>query len=110
VANVIFAAGDARYAQANASFLFHGVVITLGQPSVIESQLHENYKNAVRIREDIAKNFSAYTGIPLDEVTNLMVDGATILSAEQAQLKGIINSICDPEIPVGTHIVGIGNA
>lgn len=110
VANVIFAAGDTRYATANASFLFHGVVLNLQSLQQLESQLNENHKNVIRMREDIAKYFSAYTGIDLAEVTSLMVDGATILSAEQAQLKGIIHDIRDPEIPIGTQVVAIGNA
>jgi len=109
VANVIFAAGDVRHASPNASFLFHGVVITLGQPQLLESQLHESYKTAIRLREDIAKNFSTYSGVALDEVNNLMIDGATILSAEQAQLKGIIHSICEPDIASGADITAIGN-
>jgi ATP-dependent Clp protease protease subunit len=110
VANVIFAAGDIRYAVANASFLFHGVAMNPVPHAMIESQLHETYKNCIRFREDIAKNFSAYTGIALNEITELMIDGATILSAEQAQLKGIVHDVRDPGIPAGTQIVGIGNA
>ena len=110
VANVIFAAGHTRYAQANASFLFHGVLLNLNQTQMLESQLNEAYKNCVRLREDIAKYFSSYTGIDLAQVTALMVDGATILNAEQARAKGIVNEIGEPKIPAGTQIIGIGNA
>lgn len=64
VANVIFAAGNTRYASTNASFLFHGISMQLGQ-NMIESQIAETYKSAQRIREAIAARFSEYTGMGL---------------------------------------------
>ena len=109
VANVIFAAGDARYGVANSSFLFHGVMMNSPSPQMSESQLDEAHKISIRLREDIAKNFSTYTGIDLADVTAFTAGGAAILNAEQAQLKGIIHDVCDPKIPAGTQVVAIGN-
>jgi ATP-dependent Clp protease, protease subunit len=109
VANVIFAAGDTRYAQTNSNFLFHGVMLNLNTTQALESQLNEAHKNCIRMREDIAKNFATYAGIELAEVAALMADGATILNAQEAQLKGIIHDIRNPEIPVGSQITSIGN-
>ena len=110
VVNVIFAAGDLRVASDNASFLFHGVTMTLGQ-HMIESQIFETYKNIQRLREAIAQDFSLYTGVALEEVNALMgASGGEILSATQALSKGIIHEIRSPQIPEGTQIISIGDA
>jgi ATP-dependent protease ClpP protease subunit len=110
VANVIFAAGAPRYAMANASFLFHGVSMSYEKMSLIESQIEEQYKTVKRLRTDIATAFAAYTGVALADVENLMVSGATILTAAEAQGKGIINEVRDAKVPAGSQIVTIGNA
>ena len=109
VANVIFAAGDKRYASKNASFLFHGVTMPINQ-DMIESQLLETYKNIQRLREAIATEFAKYTELPLEEVNTLMgASGGEILSATQALQKGIVHEIREPNVPQGVQIDSIGN-
>ncbi len=110
VANVIFASGKKRYANKNASFLFHGVNQPINNANLSETQLLELYKGTVRLREMIALNFSSYTGIPLTDVTSLMVDGANILSASDALSKTVIHELKELNIPNGSQIVTIGNA
>lgn len=110
IANVIFAAGATRYANRNASFLFHGVALNFEKQSLIESQLEEQYKNVKRLRENIAAAFAAYTGLDIADVNTLMVSGATILTATEALQKSIINEIRDANIPAGSQIIAIGNA
>jgi ATP-dependent protease ClpP protease subunit len=109
VANVIFAAGNERLAKNTATFLFHGVTLSFPQCRLVESQLLEQYKNCTRMREHMIKNFSDYCGVDLTDVTTLMIDGAAILSAEEARQKGIVHTICDPDIPAGVQITAIGN-
>jgi ATP-dependent protease ClpP protease subunit len=108
IANVIFSSGKKRYATPGASFLFHGVSQPLNG-TMSEAQLHESYTNLVRMRESIAINFSAYTGIPVQEINNLMVDGGKILLSAEALSKNIIHEILDFNIPPGSQIISIGN-
>lgn len=110
VANVIYAAGGKRYATPNASFMFHGVTQQFTNQNMTESQVHEVYKLIVRARETIAQNFSAYTGLPLVDVTKLMVDGANILSATEALAKAIVHDVREFSIPSDSQITTIGNA
>src|SRR6185369_6345363 len=110
VANVIFAAGNIRLAKKTASFLFHGVRLSLPQCQLVESQLQEQYKNVIRMREDMIKHFSDYSGADLANVAELMVDGAAILSAQEALVKGIIRDIRDPVMPAGVQVTAIGNS
>jgi ATP-dependent protease ClpP protease subunit len=108
IANVIFSSGKKRYATSSASFLFHGVSQPLNG-NMSEAQLHEAYTNLVRMRESIAINFSAYTGIPVQEINSLMVDGGKILPAPESLAKTIIHEIRDFNVPPGSQIISIGN-
>jgi ATP-dependent Clp protease, protease subunit len=109
IANVIFAAGNPRYANPNASFMFHGVSMHYEKQDLIESQLEEQHKGVKRLRESIASAFAAYTGMSIPDVEILMVSGSTILTAAEAQAKAIINEVRNANIPVNTQIVTIGD-
>ncbi len=110
VASVIFATGKKRYANKNANFLFHGVTQQFGNQTLSESQILEVYKNTVRAKEVIALNFASYTGVPLIDITNLMIDGANILPAAEALSKTIIHDVREFSIPANSQIITIGNA
>lgn len=109
IANVIFAAGTRRYANVNASFLFHGVSMHYERQDFIESQLHEQYQIVRRLRENIANVFASYTGISVGDAETLMVSGATILNAQDALTKTIIHEVRDAAIPPNSRIITIGN-
>src|ERR1039457_2372203 len=109
IANVIFAAGTTRYATANSSFLFHGVSMHFERQDFIESQLEEQYRGVKRLRENIAAAFAAYTGLSIADTEALMISGATILSANEALTKAIINEIRDAAIPADAQVEAIGN-
>jgi ATP-dependent Clp protease protease subunit len=109
IAGVIFAAGTTRYANPQASFMFHGVTTHYEKVDLIESQLKEQYTQAARLRENIATAFANYTGLNIADVETLMVNGATILSAQDALRKTIIHEIRDAKIPPGVQVVAIGN-
>jgi len=110
VANVIFSVGEKRYAGKNSSFLFHGVLMNWEKASFTEKQLEEQYLISKRLREDIAKKISEYTGKKEEDINNLMSNGATILNAVGALENGIINAIEDIKIPKGAELISIGNA
>ena len=109
IANVIFAAGSKRYANAHASFLFHGVTMHYDKVDLIESQLEEQYQQIKRLRESIATAFAGYTGLSFADAQALMVSGATILSAQEALGKAIIHEVRNATVPPGSQIVAIGN-
>jgi ATP-dependent protease ClpP protease subunit len=109
IANVIFSAGHRRYANRNASFLFHGVSMHYEKADFIESQLEEQYKIVKRLRENIASAFAQYTGISVADAEGLMISGATILSAQEALTKAIIHEVRDAAIPPNSQVVAIGN-
>ena len=109
IASVIFAAGSKRYANATASFLFHGVSLHFEKIDLIESQLQEQYLQVKRLRESIAIAFAGYTGLSIGETEALMVTGATILSAQEALSKAIIHEVRDAALPPGAQVVAIGN-
>jgi ATP-dependent protease ClpP protease subunit len=109
IANVVFAAGSTRYANANASFLFHGVSMHYERVDFIESQLEEQHKIVKRLRENIASVFAAYIGISVADTEALMVSGATILNAQEALVKLIIHEVRNAAIPPNSRIISIGN-
>ncbi|PJC65465.1 MAG: hypothetical protein CO020_00500 [Candidatus Colwellbacteria bacterium CG_4_9_14_0_2_um_filter_50_12] len=111
VANVIFAAGKERLASPNSSFLFHGVVMNFEKVSLLESQLEEQLTNVKRLKESMATNYSSYTGVPVRVVNDLMAKGGGgFLSAKEALVLKIIDSIEDPIIPTGVNVISIGNS
>ena len=109
VATAIFASGKERVGSKNASFMFHGVSMNLERNSLIESQLKELYDNSRRLKADIAKSISTYTGIEISEVNELMIDGGVTLTADEAKTKGFISDIKEPVIPVNADIISISN-
>jgi ATP-dependent Clp protease protease subunit len=110
IANVIFAAGTARYATQNSSFLFHGVSMHYERADFIESQLLEQYRIVKRLRENIAAVFAGYTGLSIADTEALMVSGATILNSQESLVKVIIHEIRDADVPPGSKVVAIGDA
>jgi len=109
VATAIFASGKERIASKNSSFMFHGVTMNLEKCSLVESQLKEIYNNVKKLKEDIAKAISSFSGIKLSDIDSLMVDGGNTLTAEEAKTRGFISNIAEPSIPNNADIISVGN-
>jgi ATP-dependent Clp protease protease subunit len=109
VANVIFAAGKKRIATPTASFLFHGVQMNYKEAHFSEAQMQEQHAIVRRLREDIARNISAYTGVDITIINGLMVPEASILTAEVAKEKGIVDSVEEVNIPSVNDLIYIGD-
>lgn len=109
VATAIFASGKDRIGSKNASFMFHGITLTLLSANYLESQLKELYDGSIRSKKDIAKAISTYSGILLKDIESWMIDGGIILTAEEAKANGFISSIAEPAIPSNADIISIGN-
>lgn len=109
VATAIFASGKERIGSKNASFMFHGVTMNLEKSSLVESQLKELHDGSKKLKDDIAKSISLYTGIEIIKIQELMIDGGITLTAEEARTKGFISSIAEPNIPYNADIISISN-
>lgn len=109
VATAIFASGKERIGSKNASFIFHGVSMNLEKNTLVESQLKELYDGSRKLKEDIVRGISAYTGIEISKIQALMIDGSVILTAEEAKTKGFISSIKEPNIPINADIISVSN-
>lgn len=107
IAGVIFAAGNVRRSNLTSTFLFHGVMANFSGPSSLtEAQLEERLATLKRDRENIAKNISQYAGVNIDTVNDLMKAGS-IITAQDALQIGLVQEICDAQIPVGAQIITI---
>jgi len=71
--------------------------------------LKELYDGSRKLKEDIAKGVSVYTGIEISKIQALMIDGGVTLTAEEAETKGSISNITEPTIPVNADIISISN-
>lgn len=107
IANVVFSAGKERYAVPHATFLFHGVTVTLNSQTTISlPQLNE-------IRDRIHKNHSTIAGIICSktaieekEIKRLFSEGET-KDVKFALEKGIIDKVKPAKIPQGALFISI---
>lgn len=108
IANVVFVAGKKRYATPHATFLFHGVVITINLP-----QTNLSLPQINEIRDRILKNHRTIAGIICenskmeeDEIKRLFSQGET-KDVDFALKKGIINKVKPAQIPQDALFVSI---
>ncbi len=104
-ANVVFMAGDKRYAAAHTSFLFHGVTWNLSG-SYNHSQLKESLSNVDESERKIAGILTAGSNLAEADITKLFREGETI-SATSAKNKGIVSSLQDVNLAEDVPIVVI---
>jgi len=107
IANVIFLAGEERYAVLHSSFLFHGVTWSFnGGANLNLSQIIEAKSGIENDQEKIAGIISGNTSITKNEILELFAQGET-KGSDFAQEKGIIQGIKDPQVPKGAPFVSI---
>ncbi len=101
IGNVIYLAGEARYACVTSSFMFHGVGFDLRQPTRWEEKdLMEKLDNLRNDQGLIAEIISQRTNIDPEEANRLFLQAA-FLRAEEAKTKGIVHDIMDAQVPEG---------
>jgi len=105
VANVVFLAGDERYAVPNSSFLFHGVGFDIKQPTRFEEkQIRERLISLQRDTELLANIIKERTNLQLEEVKKLFLEAQT-KNPEEAKQIGIIHEVQEVNIPKGANII-----
>ena len=93
MANVIFLAGEERYANSNATFLLHGITNEL-RGSFFTHQLEECLSNMKSNEERLQKIYIDRTKLTKDEINKLFQSGEA-KNADYAKEKQIITDIRD---------------
>lgn len=107
IANVIFVAGDERFAVPHSTFLFHGVIFNLiGPTSLSLPQLNEMKDRINKNHDTIAGIVCENTKMEEKEIKELFAQGET-KDANFALQKGIVNEIKLAEIPKDAPFITI---
>ena len=105
IGNTIFLSGSKRYANRNATFMFHGVGrdVKAGVRFEIKNtkEMLGSFEASTR---RISITIAACTNLPLADVEKLFVEQVT-KDAEYAKQVGIIHEIVDLTIPKGMTVV-----
>lgn len=104
IGNVIFLAGEKRYSNAEATFMFHGVVTHIQNASLGPKQMRESLSSLVADEGKIGKVIVDRTGFAKSRVEELFQQGSTV-DAEYAKDNGIINDIRQAKVPTGVPIL-----
>jgi ATP-dependent protease ClpP protease subunit len=103
--NVLFLAGDERYACPNSSFTFHGVGFSLSSDTRFEiKNLREKMDSVEDDQRKIAAIIAERTHLDADEIGELFLESVT-RDPEYARANGIVDSIRELEIPEGARII-----
>lgn len=100
IANVIFVAGQNRFAAPNASFLFHGVSMNM-QGAVSRTTLKESLSRLEGMENRIAHTVSKHSKLTEAELTALFQQGEG-KDVNFALTKEIIQEIKVPSVPQGS--------
>ncbi|MFH1792609.1 MAG: ATP-dependent Clp protease proteolytic subunit [Patescibacteria group bacterium] len=107
IANVIFVAGEERYASPHTSFLFHGVNVEIKQPIALAlGQLNEITNRIETSHSKIAGIVCQNTKLKKAEIEKLFLEGKTE-GIKFALDKGIINAEKSAKIPLGAPSLSI---
>ena len=105
IGNVIFLAGEERYATSNATFMFHGVGFDVKGPIRIEEQdARERLDSILSDQERMGQIITSRSSIKDDEIAELF-RGQKTVSSRWAKDNGIVEDIRDFNIPSGSAVV-----
>lgn len=106
IGNAVFLAGDERYANPEATFMFHGVGLEVNAKTKLEEKNLLEQLGALRADKkkitDIIRDRASFTNEA--EIDELFLQAAT-RDAEFAKDCGIIHDIREAQIPAGAPVV-----
>ena len=106
IGNVIFLAGEERYATADSIFMFHGVARTTGGPATLDEKTLGEWLESVRADNrrlaSIIRDRSKFTED--GQVEDLFLRAVT-KDAQFAKAHGIIHDIRDPKVQPGAPVL-----
>lgn len=105
IANVIFLAGEERYATSHATFLMHGVTWNLNSAFDREA-LGQINSLAIQAENKIAKIVSERTSLSETDIRSHFAQGDA-KDAKFALDKGIIHKIINPTIPPNEKLISL---
>lgn len=104
ITNAIFLAGDTRLSNSAATFMFHGVGLTVGKDIRMEEALLAAYLQSVQSdNRRIAQIIADRSNLSLTESLDLFKQQTTS-SAAWAKANGIISDISEFSIPSGADV------
>jgi ATP-dependent protease ClpP protease subunit len=101
IANVVFLAGQKRYAAPNASFLFHGIVMNFIAGGYGKTFLKENLSRLDGMETRMADTISKNSKLTSVEIIDFFQQGEG-KDVKFALDKGVINEIKIPSVPPGS--------
>lgn len=101
IANVIFLAGQKRYAAPNASFLFHGIVMNFNAGGIGRTLLKENLSRLDGMETRMADTISKNTKLTTEELKMFFQQGEG-KDVQFALDKEVIHEIKIPTVPPGS--------
>ncbi len=108
VGNLLYLAGEHRYAVPHCSFMFHGVGINVGQNQRIEEKnLREHLNSIRRDQERVAKIIEERCfNVDLEKARVLFLEAA-FKTADEAKDMGLVHEICEFSIPKGVPFISL---
>lgn len=104
IGNVVFLAGEERYACQTATFMFHGVGAGVPQNvRLAEKDLREKLDGLVADQQRITSVIVDRSNIDAAEVEEMFLEGRT-KDPVYAKKVGIVHDIRDVQLPLGTPI------
>lgn len=104
IGNVIFLAGDERYAVSHSSFLFHGVGFDIAQPTRFEEkELKEKIQIIERDQKLISEIMAERTKLSVEEIRKIFLEAQT-RTPEEAKKMGFIQEIKEAKISEGAKV------
>lgn len=98
IGNVMFLAGDKRYAAKACSFMFHGVGFDIEKQRFEEKELTAKLANVQNDQTLIADVIVRHTNITKEQVRDLFLNAAFV-AAPDAQHRGIVDEVRDISLP-----------
>lgn len=106
IGNAVFLAGEERYSNPEATFMFHGVAIEVGEKTRLEEKNLKAHLDTVQAGQrkigDIVRARASFTNE--SEIAELFLNAAT-KDAKFAKDRGIIHDIREAKVPKGATIV-----
>jgi len=104
IGNMVFLAGDRRYASPGTTFMFHGVGFDVRQPMRFEEKLLRERLGSIQAdQKRIGSVIIDRTNITEQEVNDLFLEAVT-RDVDYALARGIIHEIRDVQIPRGAPV------
>lgn len=105
IGNVIFLAGQKRYATANSTFMFHGVGFDVTAPTRIDERyVRDRLDSLLADQKRMGQIITTRSDIGEDKIAELFRTQTTV-DADWARNNGIIEDIRDFKIPPGSAVI-----